>query len=481
MVAKRHRKRLQAPWLVLGGLILIGVVGWLALRLLLDSGPVRAQAESRLAETLRMSVEITQPPSFSFWGWPSLTFNDITIRRENHLVATIDRARVTLGLSSLLATPRQVRSLHLEGLVLIVERFSPGVFNLYEQGQVSWDRGPLSLKRWQVSNARLEVRDQVREQHWSLEGCHQDLHAVNHEGGDLGELAATLLVEGVFHCDTLGGKPEILNDLSIQVRAEQGVIGLTSIAARVLSGQLTGHAEVNLAGDTPTITLENRFDAVDTASLIQLLDGDKPLVGEMDLELVLSAGGSDAQALRNSLTGRVSLRADELTLQGIDLDAQLNSFEDSQQFNLLDVGAVFLAGPLGLIASRGYTLSTVFEESDGSTRIAQVVSDWRIENGVMTAEDVAFSTEENRLALNGTLDIGESRIEELRIALVDSDGCAVIEQAVSGPFSDPQVTRAETLAQVAVIGPVLDLFVQGAEAIADVDCELFYSGSVAQP
>src|SRR5690554_5468760 len=146
----------------------------------------------------------------------------------------------------------------------------------------------------------------------------------------------------------------------------------------------------------------------------------------MDLEISLSASGGDEPALRNSLAGRVSLRADELTLQGIDLDEQLNSFEDSQQFNLLDVGAFFLAGPLGLIASRCYALSALLGESEGSTHIAQVVSDWRIENGVAVAEDVAFSTEENRLALNGALDIGESRIEELRLALVDSDGCAVI-------------------------------------------------------
>ena len=481
MTAKRHRKYLHVLWLVLAGLVLVVFLAGLALYLVIDSGQVRAKAEARLAETLRMSVEITQPPRFSFWGWPSLTFTDIIIRRESHVVATIDHARVTLGLSSLLSTPRQAHSLHMEGLVLYIERFSPGVFNLYERGQVPWDRGPLSLERWQISNARLEVRDQVREQHWSLAGCHQDLHAVSHEGGDLGELAATLQADGVFHCDRLGDNPEILSDLSIQVRAEQGLIKLTSITARVLSGQLTGQVEVSLAGDTPTVTLENRFEAVDTASLIQLLDGDKPLVGEMDLEIALSASGSDAQSLRNSLTGSVSLRAEELTLQRIDLDEQLNSVEDSQQFNLLDIGAVFLAGPLGLIASRGYTLSAAFEESDGSTHIAQVVSDWRIENGVVIAEDVAFSTEENRLALNGMLDIGASRIEELRMALVDSDGCAVIEQVVSGPFGDPQVARAEMLAQVAVIGPVLDLFVQGAEAIAEVDCEPFYTGSVAQP
>ena len=69
--------------------------------------------------------------------------------------------------------------------------------------------------------------------------------------------------------------------------------------------------------------------------------------------------------------------------------------------------------------------------------------------------------------------------ENLRVAVVDADGCAVVEQQITGPFHDPEIQKPNVL--VAVTGPMLDLVQRGVRAITNRDCDTFYSGSLPHP
>jgi AsmA protein len=179
-----------------------------------------------------------------------------------------------------------------------------------------------------------------------------------------------------------------------------------------------------------------------------------------------------------SAAGEVSLHGHDLTLEIGDIDKELARYEASQNFNLVDVGALFFAGPLGLAVTKGFNFAGIFQSSGGSSQIRTLVSEWRIERGVAQAKDVAMATRENRIALKGELDFVNGRFKEVTVALIDAQGCAVAQQKIRGPFGRPEVEKPSVLTSLA--GPALRLLRQ-AKSLFGGKCDLFYAGSVAPP
>jgi hypothetical protein len=110
--------------------------------------------------------------------------------------------------------------------------------------------------------------------------------------------------------------------------------------------------------------------------------------------------------------------------------------------------------------------------STGDSMIQVLVSDWNVVKGVVTAEDVAFSTQRNRVVVKGSLDIPNKKFKSVTIAIVDSEGCIVNSETVDGPFKNPEVKEAGVLERT-VIRPLKRMF--------KTECELFYDGLVPHP
>jgi AsmA protein len=89
-----------------------------------------------------------------------------------------------------------------------------------------------------------------------------------------------------------------------------------------------------------------------------------------------------------------------------------------------------------------------------------------------------MATNENRIALMGSLDFANERFDDVTVAVVDGKGCVVMRQKIRGPFREPVVEKVNVLQSAA--GPVLKLFKQ-AKKLLGGKCEVFYAGSVAPP
>jgi AsmA protein len=199
----------------------------------------------------------------------------------------------------------------------------------------------------------------------------------------------------------------------------------------------------------------------------------------MDFSANLSMQGKTVNEMKQTLAGQVSLHGENLTLEGTDLDMKFTRYESSQNFNLTDVGAFFLGGPVGLAVTKGYNFASIFQGAGGRSQIRQLVSEWKVEHGVAQAQDVAMATVKNRIALTGGLDFINERFEDMTMALIDAKGCALVRQKIRGTFQKPVVEKVSIFKSVT--GPALTLLKKGRELFPGGECEVFYAGTVAPP
>ena len=194
---------------------------------------------------------------------------------------------------------------------------------------------------------------------------------------------------------------------------------------------------------------------------------------------MIGLGSRRVEAVPRSWRAHFALRGKDLVLRGRDLDQVFARFEASQNFNLVDVGAVFFAGPLGLLVTKGFNFAGVLQESAGNTEIRMLVSEWKVEHGVAHAQDVAMATKENRVALRGGLDLVNNRFDGVAVALVDAKGCVSVRQEIRGTFKDPVIDKPNPI--TTLTGPALRLLKKGRQLFSGAQCNVFYAGSVAAP
>lgn len=273
----------------------------------------------------------------------------------------------------------------------------------------------------------------------------------------------------------------ILSDLELSVLANEGVFAFRPITLQVRGGLGSGSLHLDRSGAIPTLDLTYSLANFRLEEFFKGLLPGMTADGRMNFSTTLAMRGHTRGELLRSATGRASLSGSQITLTGVDLDKTLANYASSQNFNLFDVSALFLAGPLGLLVTRGYEFAGLLQEPGGRTQIRTVVSLWKVEKGVAAAEDVALATGKNRLALHGGLDFVDDEYDEVFVAVLDANGCAKVRQRVRGPFGKPVVEKPNVLASIA--GPVLNLFNLAEENLpgVSVKCKVFYNGSVAHP
>jgi hypothetical protein len=77
------------------------------------------------------------------------------------------------------------------------------------------------------------------------------------------------------------------------------------------------------------------------------------------------------------------------------------------------------------------------------------------------------------------LDFVNSEFRDLKVAAIDAQGCAIVEQRIQGKFHDPQLDEPNFL--VTLVGPIVDIFKRGIGLFTDTRCEPFYTGRVEAP
>lgn len=213
-------------------------------------------------------------------------------------------------------------------------------------------------------------------------------------------------------------------------------------------------------------------------------------IAHLNADLMLQ--GQDAKTLIKNLSGNVELRTRDLEIYSLDIDALARGYENANTMNLLDIGALVLAGPLGLAATKGSNAGIMGLNAmiDSKTLIPELVANLSLDNGVAHAQDVAFATTKTRLAAIGAINLNNNAFEDFSIGLLDKNNCAQYSQSITGTLDNPEIAITHTTIQTAVnlATSALRRLKKGTQAINEhillrenKTCKPFYNGSVKHP
>jgi AsmA protein len=288
---------------------------------------------------------------------------------------------------------------------------------------------------------------------------------------------------GTLDCGSISRGDLKIHHVKSPVKAEKGILLLSPLAMDVFGGKGEGDASLDMSGDPPTYKMNLKVPELDFVKLEESFGAKKLIGGKGNLEASLWMEDKEDSSLMGrmgGMGGSFTLRGNHLILFSMDLDKALTAYEKTQEFNLVDLGAFFIAGPLGTFGMKGHSYLDVYSKTrEGQGKITQLVSRWTIKNGMADAKDCALSTRHNRVALKGHLNLVRGRYDNVTVALIDDRGCAKFKQSITGTFQNPQIGKVSAVQTLG--GPILNLYNKAKSLVQGDDCEVFYNGSVGQP
>ncbi len=476
-MSRTWRKRIL---IAVGGAIGLLALAMVAVLLFVDVNRYKSRFETTASTALGMNVRIAGRMGMGFFPAFHLSAGDgrIVDDRERP-VASAKQVRLWIDLLPLFVGRVRLRRIDLTQPLLSVERDSAGRLNVDSLKKAAAFMTTLDGASMSIAGGTFLYADDtsgVRIAARNVDLAVDHIRIANAMGPQYWKGVS---FEAKLACGEIRTTRLSASALRIAIDGKNGVFDLDPITLRVFGGKAAGSLRADASGPVPVYQVRCSLPQFRIEEFFEVLSPKRAAEGAMDFTASLSMKGYPGRQLIQTMAGSVSLRGGPLTLVGNDLDAVLARFESSQNFNLVDVGAVFLAGPLGLAVTKGYNFASLFEGRGGTTRIRTLVSDWRVDRGVARATDVALATTKNRIALQGGLDLVHQRFDSLTVAAIDAKGCARVHQAILGSFAKPVVEKPRTLTSMA--GPVLRLYQRARGMFPAAPCAAFYSGSVAAP
>jgi uncharacterized protein involved in outer membrane biogenesis len=295
-----------------------------------------------------------------------------------------------------------------------------------------------------------------------------------------GKMIRNISFTGNLGCKEVREKDLRIDNVESPIKAEKGVIYLMPLTMDVFGGKAKADATANMSEVDAVYKINLKLSNLDFGKLEESFGTKKVIGGTGDLYTSLTMKEKGSRNLMSSMDGTFSLRGDNLVTYTMDLDKILLSFEASQKFNLVDLGAFFIAGPIGSAAVKGYSYGDIYNQTRGGKGIiTHFIANWKIKAGVADATDCALATHHNRVALKGKLNLISERYDNVIVALLDDKGCAKFKQSISGPFGSPKV-GAVSVAEI-IASPILNLYRKAKRFVQGGKCEVFYNGAVQQP
>ncbi len=284
------------------------------------------------------------------------------------------------------------------------------------------------------------------------------------------------LTQKNLHFDSLLINLVAMKNIELDLSGEGISIDLESLSAK-------GPAEITINKGLGEINLdfekENKDLKINFTGHLDDLDKVLALFSIKEKKLYGSLKLEGDFAYSEKFSGQLNIYGENLKWVGKDLDRILSAYIDSKQIGLLETAGFFTLGPIGILAAKGVDLGkgAVHGIVDGETKIKALNIGVGLQDNIVKLNDVAFSTEEHRVAAKGRIILDkEPHFQDFSVANINEKGCVLFEQKVSGKLSDPELGVLRTFSGE-IFSPIEDIYTRLKELVTS-DCRLFYKGRV---
>jgi uncharacterized protein involved in outer membrane biogenesis len=472
-------KPVKMTLFIAGGFVVLLLFAAVALLLFLDVDSYKPQLETAASETLGMETRIGGDLGIRLFPRLQITLEEVRLANQGTDVVTIKEARLGIGLLPLLAKRIDVRTLTLVQPKFFIERDRAGNFN-FERPEAAGGRLPgLDYSRIAITEGTFQFADQPSGASLEALDCSLTAGQLQLPGGNSADVLQTLSFKAGVVCGEIRTHDLTATDVRFSANGKHGIIDFDPVTLQLFSGRGSGSIHADFSGAVPDFEARYDLPKFRIEDFFKTLSPQKFAEGSMDFTANLTMQGRNWNEIKSSMAGKILLQGENLKIHGRDLDQEFDRFESSQNFNLVDVGAIFIAGPFGLLVTKGYNFASILQGPGGDSEIRYLKSDWQVDHGTAKAQDVALATREHRVALRGELDFVNEKFNDVTVALIDAEGCTKVRQTIRGKFQNPEVEQPSIFK--ALTGPVRKLIKLGRDLFPGGECEEFYAGSVAAP
>lgn len=466
--------------IIAGGFVLLIIIGAVAAILLFDINSYKPKIETAVSGATGLDVRIRGKIALAFFPL-GISAKDVLVANRGNEILSMQSLKLRMEFMALLTKQLNVSACELTSPAVTIVKDTDGKFNFENieiQSPQERREKAFGLSDLKLSKGTLVYLDKKTGKKTELKEI--DLAVTNLSVADAaGSIIKNISFTGSFACKEFTQKDLRIENLKAPVKAVRGVFTFKPLTMDIFGGKGEGDLTADETGSDPEYKINFKVSKLDFEKIQESFGIKKMISGKGDLTALLTIKEKDRTLIKN-LNGTFSLRGDHLTTHTVDLDKILSAYESSQKFNLVDVGAFLIVGPLGNVSLHGYRYGNLYYQSQGGQgTIVQFVSHWNIKNGVADAVDCALATRQNRIALAGKLNLVNQKYEKVTAALLDHKGCAILTQTISGPFGRPQIGAANAVESLA--GPVLDLYRKAKRFVQAGHCKVFYNGLVQQP
>ena len=381
-------------------------------------------------------------------------------------------AEVKIRLLPLLRRKVLIRQAKLVAPSFFITKDKNGRFN-FERDK----KKPFEIKKIIIQGGHAQYLDEITGRKAEAKDCDLSIQNLFSSGGGSFE---ALSFDGDMSCKDVKSQDMRISDVRVEMKARRGKFEANPFTMNIFGGNCKGSIKSVMTGESREYSIDFAITKFRFEEVLGTFNQKKSVHGELDLKSHLAMKGKNMTDLARTAQGDVSLRGHNLSLESLDIDTLLQKYEKSQNFNLVDLGAFFVVGPLGAVLTKGYDFGSAYKESlGGESTILKLVSDWKVRNGIAEAADVAFITSKNRVALNGKLDFVNDRFEDVTVAVLNANGCATQSQRIRGSFNKPKIDKPNIFRSL--IGPITSLATKSYDMLKGGRCDVFYRGSLAQP
>ena len=360
----------------ISGFVGLPVIIAVALLFFVNANAYKPRLEAAASDALGMEVRVGGKMGIGFSPGLLITLDDLHIRNRGVDLVSAKEAMLGIDLFPLLHNEVRIGQIILKHPSVFIGRNSDGKFN-FETTQTTGTLPALDLARISVTDGSLLYADKQSGEEFKAGDCKLDLHRLLLTRGKSKDMTKNLSFTAQLACGKIRTKGVALSDLKFSVAGKGGVFEAKPVTMGVFGGQGSGSIRADFSGAVPLYRVEYALQQFRIEEFYKILSQQKVVEGSMDFSAHVSMQGKTIDEMTQTANGDASLRGENLTLYGNDLDLEFSLYESSQHFNIVDVGAVILAGPVGLAVTKGYNFASILKGSGGTSAIRTLVSEGR--------------------------------------------------------------------------------------------------------